>query len=67
MKRSTIILLAFFMVTVIICGLSFHKPAPVRIFVSSENVDDVSAPNPAARYPYDTYFVRANYVKVVIN
>jgi hypothetical protein len=62
MKGSTIIMLACFMVAVIICGLSFHTPAPVRILGSSENVDDVSALNSAACLPYDAYFVRVNSV-----
>jgi hypothetical protein len=62
MKRRTIILLALFMAAVFICGLSFHKPAPVRILGSSENVDDVSALNSAACLPYDAYFVRVNSV-----
>jgi hypothetical protein len=50
------------MVAVIICGLSFHKPASARILIGSQNPDEASAPRTSAYQPYDAYFVRVNSV-----
>jgi hypothetical protein len=65
MKRQKAILITLFAVEILICGLSFKNPAPARILISEKDTVTASTPRAAVSSPYNPYFIRANYSKIV--